>query len=174
MEPQSLRTDDQSFEQVLEHYAGMVYRLALAQVKQPSDAEDINQDVFLRYVDNRPAFQSEEHRKAWRIRVTINSCKKRWRSVCRRRETELLQQETVHFDAVEEQELFDALGMRRVPYRRALYLFYYEDMSIAQISQVCRCKPSTVRTQLTRGRRQLKQILQKDAFADETDIYKHV
>ena len=101
MEPQSLRTDDLCFEQVLQRYAGMVYRLAFAQVKHPSDAEDIFQDVFLRYVDHRPSFQNEEHRKAWLIRVTINGCKKRWRSVLRHRETPLLQQEAVHFDAPE-------------------------------------------------------------------------
>lgn len=170
MEPQSLRTDDLCFEQVLQRYAGMVYRLAFAQVKHPSDAEDIFQDVFLRYVDHRPSFQNEEHRKAWLIRVTINGCKKRWRSVLRHRETPLLQQEAVHFDAPEEEELFDALCTLPIPYRRALYLFYYEDMSIEQISRACRCKPSTVRTQLTRGRRQLKQILQKDAFEDEADL----
>lgn len=170
MEPQSLRTDDQSFEQVLERYAGMVYRLALAQVKHLSDAEDIFQDVFLHYVDQHPSFQSEEHRKAWLIRVTINGCKKRWRSLRRRRETPLNRQEAIHFDVPEEEELFDALCTLAVPYRRALYLFYYEDMSIEQISRICRCKPSTVRTQLTRGRRQLKQRLQKDAFEDETNL----
>ena len=70
---------------VVREYANMVYRLAFAQVRSRSDADDIFQEVFLRYVRNALVFQSEEHRKAWLIRVTINCAKKHWASLWRRR-----------------------------------------------------------------------------------------
>ena len=59
-------------ESVVNKYADMVYRLAFAQVRSKSDADDIFQEVFLRYVRSKPVFENEEHRKAWLIRVTVN------------------------------------------------------------------------------------------------------
>ena len=52
--------------------------------------------------------------------------------------------------------------MRQLPkdFRVILHLFYYEDMSTAQISRLTGRKESTVRVYLTRARRQLKEILE--------------
>ncbi|MCL2797652.1 MAG: sigma-70 family RNA polymerase sigma factor [Firmicutes bacterium] len=44
-----------------------------------ADAEDITQDVFLSLL-NPPAFNSEEHVKAWILRATMNRCKNAARS----------------------------------------------------------------------------------------------
>ena len=60
----------------VEQYGSTVYRLALAQTHSQADADDVYQEVFLRYVRAAPAFATEEHRKAWLLRVTINCCKK--------------------------------------------------------------------------------------------------
>ena len=61
--------------QVLNRYSEMVYRLAFSWTKNRCNAVDILQDVFLRYIRENRAFESEEHRKAWLIRVTVNRCK---------------------------------------------------------------------------------------------------
>ncbi len=71
MSNQSLRTND-CVDEVIEKYADMVYRLAFSRVKNKNDADDIFQEVFLRYIKNEREFETEEHRKAWLIRVTIN------------------------------------------------------------------------------------------------------
>ena len=60
----------------VERYGPMVYRLALAQTHSAHDADDVFQEVFLRYVRGAPDFTEEEHRKAWLLRVTANCCKK--------------------------------------------------------------------------------------------------
>jgi RNA polymerase sigma-70 factor (ECF subfamily) len=57
---------------VLTKYSNMVYRLALTRTMNISDAEDVLQEVFLRLIRKRPQFESEEHTKAWLIRVAIN------------------------------------------------------------------------------------------------------
>jgi RNA polymerase sigma-70 factor (ECF subfamily) len=78
----SLRTND-SIDQTVEKYSDMVYRLAFAQTKSKCDADDIFQEVFLRYM-KADAFENEEHEKAWLIRVTVNCCKRFWSSAWHR------------------------------------------------------------------------------------------
>ena len=62
-------------ESVIRQYADTVYRLAWAYVRNQADADDVFQEVFLRYVRRAPEFENEEHRKAWLLRVTINCAK---------------------------------------------------------------------------------------------------
>ena len=60
-------------EELLERYAGLVYRLVFARTRRRDAADDIFQEVFLRYVAKGPDFESEEHARAWFCRVTVNS-----------------------------------------------------------------------------------------------------
>ena len=57
---------------VIEKYSDMVYRLAYARTGSRHDADDVYQEVFLRYFRKKPVFDSEEHRRAWLLRVTVN------------------------------------------------------------------------------------------------------
>ena len=76
-------------EQVLEQYADMVYRLAIIHMKNKADAEDVFQEVFLRLVKNADKISSEEHLKAWLIKVTVNCCKKQFDSAWNRHRASL-------------------------------------------------------------------------------------
>ena len=55
----------------VEQYGSTVYRLALAQTHSQADADDVYQEVFLRYVRAAPAFATEEHRKALMVGVSV-------------------------------------------------------------------------------------------------------
>ncbi|TEB05683.1 ECF RNA polymerase sigma factor SigE [Pelotomaculum schinkii] len=142
---------------VVREYADMVYRLAFAQVRSKSDADDIFQEVFLRYVRNNPAFVSEEHRKAWLIRVTINCAKKYWSSAWQRNTVPL--DDNYRFLMPEENELDEVLRKLAPKYRSVIHLYYYEGYSISEIGKILSIKESTVRTQLTRARTQLSNML---------------
>ena len=72
-------------EELLERYAGLVYRLAFARTRRRDAADDIFQEVFLRLVAKRPQLENEEHEKAWFCRVTINCANSYWRNPFRRR-----------------------------------------------------------------------------------------
>ena len=61
--------------QKIEQYADMVYRVALTRCKSIETAEDIFQEVFMRFSEKNPKFENDEHEKAWFIRVTINLTK---------------------------------------------------------------------------------------------------
>ncbi len=146
--------------EVVEIYADTVYRLAFAQTHSRSDAEDIFQEVFLQYLRKAPPFASEEHRKAWLLRVTVNCCKRLWRTAWRRRTVPL--DETIPFKQPEDSALYETIGRLPEKYRLAIHLYYYEGLSTEEVANLLSAKPSTVRTWLTRARRQLKSLIEEE------------
>lgn len=156
MEEQSLRTDD-CIDEVLERYGDMVYRLAYARTQQKSDAEDVFQETFLRYIRKKPVFRCEEHRKAWLLRVTINLSKKLKASAWVRH-TVPLEADTPYAQP-EMSELREELWKLPQKYRTVLHLYYFEELSVQEICRLLDQKPSTVRSWLTRARALLKKRL---------------
>ena len=150
-------------EYIIEKYFSMVYKLALSQTKNVANAEDICQDVFYKYLQKGGALQSEEHVKAWLIRVTINFCKSMFRSGWFQK-TMPLEEELV-FDQKEESDVYYAVLELPPKYRAVIHLFYYEELSVREISDSLRIKESTVKSQLHRGRELLKEIL-KGGYGD--------
>lgn len=176
MQSKSLRTDDSCREDI-EKYSDMVYRLAYSLVKNGYDADDIYQDVFWKYIQKKPVFKSEEHKKAWFLRVTINRCKNFWKTAWMLKvigahpdagmeennaaEYAVPSAEEVFFES-RQNELIETVKKLPPKYRMVIHLFYYEDMSVEEISSILKQKPSTVRTQLTRARAVLR-----DNFKEE-------
>ena len=80
---------DISVEELLERYSSMVFRLAFSKTKNKNDAEDITQEVFLKYMKSNKQFNDEEHRKAWLLKVTINESKTLLMSAWFRRTTKM-------------------------------------------------------------------------------------
>ena len=149
-------------EQVIRFYSDMVYRLAFARTGTRHDADDVYEEVFLRYLKKRPQFQSEEHRRAWLIRVTINCSNTFLSSIWQRKTQEL--PEDLPFRQQEDYQLYGYLQQLSVRYRSVIHLFYYEEMSVEEIGRLLHLKPSTVRTRLTRAREQLRQILKEEDY----------
>lgn len=161
MEQQSLNMDDCA-ENVIRYYSDMVYRLAFARTGTKHDADDIFQEVFLRYVKKKPIFKNEEHRKAWLIRVTINCSNNFWSSLWKKKSQELTNEET--FETEEAINLCTELQQLPLKYRVVIHLFYYENMSLEEISLTLNRKNSTIRTQLTRARDMLKKFMKEEDY----------
>lgn len=160
MSRQSLRADDL---EMIDKYSDAVYRMAFSMLKNRYDADDIHQEVFIRYLDKRPKFENPEHEKAWFLRVTVNLCKNYWKTAWRRKVISLEEDfaESVEIpQEPESDELIDLVKTLPQKYRIVIHLFYYEELSIEEISEILRMKPSTVRTQLTRARAKLKILLE--------------
>lgn len=154
--------DSLSNEAVVKKYADMVYRLALVRTGNSWDADEVFQEVFLRYFRKRPVFADENHRKAWLLKVTVNCSKKLQLSLWQKRFVRL--DESIPFTEKEDINLFTYICRLPQKYRDVIHLFYYEDMSCDEIAQLLGRKPSTVRTQLTRARAMLKEILQEEDY----------
>lgn len=146
-----------STDKIIREHFNTVYRLALAQAGNVSIAEDITQDVFLRFIQSNTEFVSDEHIKAWLIRVTINCAKSVFRSAWFRTSVPL--KEELSFDIPEKSEVYFAVQDLPLKYRTAIHLFYYEDMNIKEIAQCTSSKESTVKSRLFRGRELLREKL---------------
>lgn len=144
-------------EDVMERYGGMVFRLAYSHTRSRPDAEDIYQEVFLRYFRKRPAFESEEHRRAWLLRVTVNRAKSHLTSAWMRNTVPL--EDRIPIPEPEESGLDEAL--RKLPQadRMLLHLSYYEGCTTREIARVTGKTEGAVRTHLTRARKRLAAIL---------------
>lgn len=156
MESLSLRTDE-SIDEIVERYADMVYRLACAQTGRRDSADDVFQEVFLRLVRRNPTFASEEHRKAWLLRVTLNCCKKLGASAWRRHVVPVERlPEHGQADDFEALALRDALARLPEKDRAALHLFYGEGLTAREIGAITGEKEASVRSRLSRARAQLR------------------
>lgn len=146
--------------EVLEKYNTMVYRLAFSRTKSVHDAEDIMQNVFIKFIKCNVNFESDDHIKAWLIRVTINLSKNLLTSAWFKRTTTL--EEDIVVTLKEDSEVYKYVLDLPNKYRTVIHLFYYEDMSTASISEVLNIKESTVRSQLHRARNMLKEKMKGD------------
>lgn len=143
--------------EMTEKYFDMVYRLALARTKDKDTADDVCQEVFLRYIKTDRNFDSEEHIKAWLIRVTVNCSKSVFLSSWFKKTVPLSEELT--FTTPEKSDLFDQVSKLPSKYATVIHLHYYEDMSVAEIAKLLKMKESTVKSHLFRGRKELKNLL---------------
>lgn len=157
---QSSMRYDPMIERVMTEYSDMVYRLAYARTKNKYDAEDVLQEVFLRYLRRKPEFEGSEHEKAWFLRVTINCSKNLFASFTKNKTVSLLENLIGITD--EERVLGEFLAKLPVKYRTVIHLFYYEDLRISDIAELLDLKESTVKMQLTRARRLLKAYMEME------------
>ncbi len=127
-----------------------------------SDAEDMVQEALLRAYEKAPEFISEEHEKAWLIRVTVNLCNSRLRSPWRKRREPLL--DSYPAPKPEQRELLGHVLSLPPKYRAVIHLFYYEGYPVKDIAELTGQKESTVRSLLTRARQKLKSDLKEDDY----------
>lgn len=147
---------------VITFYSDMVYKLALAKCKNTEDAEDVFQEVFLRYIKKNPQFTDEEHRKAWLIRVTINCSNKFLTSPWRKRTEKIT--EDIYVKDNYSNELYYELLKLPEKYREVIHLYYYQDMSVDEIANALGKRSSSIRTRLARARQLLKKFMREEDY----------
>ncbi|MFG6351055.1 MAG: sigma-70 family RNA polymerase sigma factor [Oscillospiraceae bacterium] len=155
--------DDEQRTRAVDRWGDMVYRLALARTASVPDAEDVFQEVFLRYFRHEDELDGDEHRKAWLIRCTVNRCKSLLASPWRRRTVPL---ETAAEVGVEDdyREVYSAVLSLPAKYRAAIHLHYFEGLSVAEMAQMLDVPEGTVKSQLSRGRALLRDMLKEVAL----------
>lgn len=152
---------NERFTCLAQRYIDTVYRVALNYLKSPSDADDITQNVFLKLLQEKKPFDSDEHVKHWLIRVTVNECKNLVRSRWWRAESIQEYAGQLAFDNQTQSDLFHMVMALPRKYRLPIYLHYYEGYSTQEIGQMLKLPKNTVCTQLKRGRELLKESLQE-------------
>lgn len=149
-------------EEIVRTYSDMVYRIALRYVRNPDDAEDVYSETFLTYFKKERSFESEEHRKAWLIRVTINCAKDLLGST---RYTEEINEELL--GAAEERPTEEILSLReaieKLPQQQkeVITLFYLQDLTVRQIAEILDKSEGSVKVALHRARENLRGLLEE-------------
>ncbi len=160
-----MRTDNE-LTRIYNLYADTVYRLSYIIVKNSSEAEDVMQNTFVKFMKTTTEFQSDEHIKGWLIRVAKNESINLQRHWFKQKRTDFKHLTEASYTDNYDKGILEKVLSLNVKYSVPIYLFYYEGYSGEQISKILKIKPSTLRSQLTRGREKLKLILEEDC--DET------
>ena len=154
---------DEAFAQAARTYGDTVYRVAYHALNNPADAEDVAQTVLLRLYEHKKEFESEEHMKHWLLLVAVNESRKLLRSFWRRTSVPLEEwRETAAPEDPAKAEVLEAVMALEPKYRLAVYLYYYEGLSVAEAAAAMRANPSTVQTWLLRARERLRKSLTEE------------
>lgn len=143
-----------------ERWGDSLYRAAFAVCRNPQDAEDVVQETLLAYYRSDKEFDSDEHIRAWLIRVAVNKAKNAticfWRRNRRNLEDYV---ESLTFEVDSDRELLDTVLRLPERYRIVIHLFYYEDYSITEIAKLLDLSEGAVKSRLNRARKQLRMQL---------------
>ena len=135
-------------------------------MKNPADTEDAVQDTFFQLIKSGPAFDNEEHEKAWLIRTATNRCKDVLRHWWRRRESIEDFHDLQSPEEIETDDVFQAVMALPDKYKAVVYLHYYEGYTSVEIAGILKKPQSTVRNYLHDARALLRERL-GDEFNEE-------
>lgn len=155
-------------EVLMDRYKDNLFAVAFNVCKNAADADDVVQDTFVQYHTQTRQFESEQHIKAWLIRVAINRSINVTRSLWRRNSLPLEDyMESLPFEAPEDSTLFAQVMALPEKYRVVIHLFYYEDYPVKDIAGILKVSENNVKVRLSRGRALLKKALKEEWSDDE-------
>ena len=151
-------------EEVVAHYSDTVMRIALTKTRSTHDADDIFQEVFIKMFETQKEFESEEHRKAYILRVTVNACNSHFTAPWRKNvgsfddilENQLAYEEDTGLDAETRNEIYKSVLRLPDRMKEVVILYYYEEMSIRQIAEITSDSEVNVKKRLSRARQKLR------------------
>lgn len=141
----------------MDRYKTTVYALALSQLHNQYDAEDICQNVFLSLLKDKTEFEDENHLKAWLIRVTLNRCRDFFRLAYNRHHATM--EERFGSERLEtpfENDIWESVDTLPPKLRTVVHLFYGENYSAEEIAKIVGCTCAAVHARLHRARKKLK------------------
>lgn len=154
---------DNELKAYIGQYRTMLFRLAYSSTQSFTESDDIVEEAFIRLYTCSKTFPTDDDRKAWLIRVTVNLCKNRsrlkWNS-CRGELTENTAYSS--HDTDESIDLKNALKRLKPNCRTVIFMHYYEGYSTEEIARYLGISQTAVTTRLQRGRETLKGFLTEE------------
>lgn len=136
-----------------------IFLIAYSYMQDRNDAEDVMQNTFMKLWNSKTAFESSEHTDRWLTKVCVNECKDGFKSIFRKHvsleEAAQISSYDKHFNI----DLFRAVSSLSKKERLTVHLFYYEDLTVREISSLLNVKESTVKSLLRRSTEKLKSKL---------------
>lgn len=146
------------FLEVYSRQADTVYRVCYSFMRNKADTEDLVQETFLKLLSTGKTFENERHEKAWLIVTASNLCKDSLKKWWRKHENI---EDFHHLAAEERQEdgILEAILQLSDDYKDAVYMYYYEGFTTAEIAEHLDCPEATVRSRLLRAKKKLQILL---------------
>ena len=153
----------QPVQQLIERYQNSLYAAAFNTCQHQMDAEEVVQETFVQYYTSRKEFESEQHIRAWLLRVVINKARNINRTFWKKNKCSLEDYiETLTFPNSQSRDLFEEVMKLPDKYRIVIHLFYYEDYSGREIADILKLSESNVKVRLSRGRALLRDSLKEE------------
>lgn len=153
----------QPVQQLIERYQNSLYAAAFNTCQNQMDAEDVVQETFVQYYTSRKEFESEQHIRAWLLRVVINKARNINRTFWKKNKCSLEDyMGTLTFPDSHSRDLFEEVMKLPDKYRIVIHLFYYEDYSVREIADILKLSESNVKVRLSRGRALLRDSLKEE------------
>ena len=156
-----LRTDKEIAD-IYTRHGNMVYRVCFSYMKNPADTEDAVQDTFIKLIRSGPAFESEEHEKAWLLRTAANTCKNALKLKWREHDNIDDHSELSGEGLPEPDDTLAAVMGLPDKYKIVVYMYYYEGYSSVEIADILEKPKSTIRNYLHEARMLLRERLGDD------------
>lgn len=169
---QTLNGSLEAFDQLMERYQRLVFKVAFGFGKNRQNSLDITQNAFLKAYENLSSFKGKGSFKAWIVRITYNESIN-WVKKSRLHDNSDISEETLmnHYESISQEDellarenktqLLQSLFALNTRYRLAVVLRYFNEMPIKEISGILKCSEGVVKNMLHRSLRQLKQSLQE-------------
>ncbi len=155
-------------EAAMTRHGDTVWRVCLLALRRFADAQDAFQDTFMKYaLADDTDFRSDEHRRAWLIRVATNRCRDMqrsgaWKALARESADDLAQTASTDPEAQPDspiREVLDAMDALADPPRTPVYLALYEGYTAPEIASMLEAPVGTVYSWISRGKALLKEAL---------------
>ena len=159
----SYMTNDE-FNRIYNAYYKLLLHVAFDYLHSKNDAEDIIQEVFMKLYESRKQFNDDEHLKYWLIKVTNNKCIDHLRHI---KNKEILISDD-HIDILNNQDnkedslqkrVQEAIDKLNINDKTIIVLYYYNDLSLKEISKVLSISEVNVKKRISRARIKLKSII---------------
>lgn len=143
-------------------YKPMIYRIAYSYLHNKNDSEDIVQDVFIKYLESDQEFQTLDNEKYWLIRVSINTSLTYFRKTWNQRvflDDEMINRTvdpSINNDSAKNEKMFEIIYQLPHKYKEVIILYYYEDLSINDISNILNITTANVKKRLERARNMIR------------------
>jgi RNA polymerase sigma-70 factor (ECF subfamily) len=168
-----------------ERYKSSVYQTAIAITRDPSVAEDILQDCFLRLHRYAESINTALPLKPWLYRVTVNLAysfekrRKRWQIPLDRVIQSLVSpsQHSPEYQAEisdQHDEIMEAVFALNLNQRVVITLFYLNSLNLEEIASILKCPVGTVKSRLFYGRENIRRHIGKSLSAPAEVAYEYV
>lgn len=145
--------DEALFERTYAAYGPALYRFCLVQMGNPTDAEDVLQEVFCKRLYRAPQFPSPEQERRWLFQVAVNQCRDERKRRCRR---DVPLDEALPAPEISDAGLWEQVAALPEKQRAVIHLHYGEGYTVEEIAKILGVGISAVKMRMKRGREALR------------------